>query len=268
MSFLLSEFIGQVQELVGANAIVSNRQGIDANVATIHNRLMRLGFSIDVIQNENSAPILIAFREAKNSNRTLGLYNHYDVEPTNFYDWRTDPLQVKCIDDRLFARGIADNLGVLTLRLMAVEQLLGCDLPNLFWIFQGEEEIGSPFAHHTLPIVDKRRVDLWFEETGYFDLTTSRQRYLTLHADIHLKAALAEIQSSLAPLHFSSYEENRSLTKFDRCPFLEHVVADTPYLAIGPNDEYSNIHQPNESISIPLLETSFNQFIALLKLYV
>ena len=68
-------------------------------------------------------------------------------------------------------------------------------------------------------------------------------------------------------LDFPTYTENRSLTKFDKCPFLSHLLGTKPYLGLGPNDEYSNIHKPNESLSKITIEINYNQTLDLINYY-
>jgi hypothetical protein len=51
----------------------------------------------------------------------------------------------------------------------------------------------------------------------------------------------------------------------EQCPCLLHLVGDTPYLAIGPNDDFSTIHGANESISPKLLPVCTSQYELILK---
>ena len=151
--------------------------------------------------------------------------------------------------------------------MYAIEGQNEIELPEIHWLFQGQEEIGSPFAHQEFPLLEIPEVAIWMEETGYFDLSTTRQRFLTLNEDDKLVKAKEMTTLLLSEYQFTSYSENRSLTKFDACPFLTHILKGQPYLAIGPNDEYSKIHEPNESLSLPLIQKSFEQFRELLKYY-
>ena len=43
----------------------------------------------------------------------------------------------------------------------------GLDVGLLF-VIQGEEEIGSPWAHQVYPTLELPDVDFWIDETGYF----------------------------------------------------------------------------------------------------
>ena len=79
--------------------------------------------------------------------RTLMLYNHYDVVPPEPYEqWETPPFEPTVVGDRIVARGAADNKGSLLSRYCAVDayQKVHGTLPiNVKFMAEGEEEIGS-----------------------------------------------------------------------------------------------------------------------------
>lgn len=267
MKFNKNKYLEDLTLLVSNNAISGNKIGLENNINFINNKLTELGFSVTKIGDNINEPILYAIKKSKPTSNKIGLYGHYDVELTSENKWKTKSTELTQIDDRLFGRGIADNLGIWLFRIYAIEELIDIKLPEIHWVFQGQEEIGSPLAHKEFPKLKIPKVDVWFEETGYFDLGTGRQRFLTLNEDEKLLRAKNYATSKLQDMDFISYTENRSLTKFDKCPFLTHILKDQPYLAIGPNDEYSKIHEPNESLSLPLIEKSYEQFLELLKYY-
>ncbi|MDA7762094.1 M20/M25/M40 family metallo-hydrolase [Crocinitomicaceae bacterium] len=267
MTFNLKKYKQELSVLVSNNAVSENHQGLSRNFDYIRNRLKQAQFEIQIISPNSSAPIIYAIKGNPESSKKVGLYSHYDVELTNEEKWTHNATKLHVIEDRLYGRGVADNLGILLLRMMAIENLPDAEIPEIHWIFQGEEEIGAPLAHEEFPKMNIPKMNVWFEETGYYDLGRYRQRYLTLNEDPDLTNVLEIATDLLNDLQFSAYTENRILTKFDECPFIKHILLDQPYLAIGPNDEYSRIHEPNESLSIPLIQKSFEQFSAVLKHY-
>jgi acetylornithine deacetylase/succinyl-diaminopimelate desuccinylase-like protein len=88
---------------------------------------------------------------------TVLIYGHYDVQPVDPLDlWKTGPFEPKVIGDDIFARGASDMKGQAVITLKAVESLVKTGgLPvNVKWLFEGEEEVGSPnleafIASHT-----------------------------------------------------------------------------------------------------------------------
>ncbi len=240
-----------------------NLIGVQAVSERVEASLVGLGFAVRRFRVDGHPDVLVADRDGEGALR-VGLAGHYDIEQAGD-GWSTDPLTVTPAAGRLFARGIADNLGPLLLRLIALEGLHPA--PSLLFVLQGEEEVGSPAAHHIYPHLDLPRVDFWLEETGYYEVD-GNQRLLARGIE-RLPEAVRDA------LTRSAHEHGRQVTVHDRflnkafgqqrCPFLTHLVGSTPYLAIGPNDTASRIHKANESLAIANLAASVHQFRSILK---
>jgi acetylornithine deacetylase/succinyl-diaminopimelate desuccinylase-like protein len=93
--------------------------------------------------------------------RTLLIYDHYDVQPVDPLDlWNSKPFEPDERDGKLFARGAADNKGDLVARLAAlnVYREVHGELPaKIKFLVEGEEEVGSS---HFEALVSKYRDDL------------------------------------------------------------------------------------------------------------
>jgi acetylornithine deacetylase/succinyl-diaminopimelate desuccinylase-like protein len=75
------------------------------------------------------------------------IYGHYDVQPVDPLDlWKTGPFEPTVIGEDIFARGASDMKGQAVITLKAVESLVntGGFPVNVKWLFEGEEEVGSP----------------------------------------------------------------------------------------------------------------------------
>jgi acetylornithine deacetylase/succinyl-diaminopimelate desuccinylase-like protein len=76
------------------------------------------------------------------------IYGHYDVQPADpLGEWRTPPFEPTIRSENLYGRGASDDKGQLFVHVKAVESLLRSTggLPvNVKFLFEGEEEIGSP----------------------------------------------------------------------------------------------------------------------------
>lgn len=107
-----------------------------------------IGFEVEVIDTPKH-PIIFAERKATNPNApTIIIYGHYDVQPVDPIGlWSSDPFQPEIRDGRIYGRGAADNKGPVSVMLAAVSKLYA-DNPdfslNIKFLFEGEEEIGSP----------------------------------------------------------------------------------------------------------------------------
>jgi cysteinylglycine-S-conjugate dipeptidase len=250
----------QVGVWLAAMPTSTNPQGLAEVREAIRQRLFGLGFA----EIRSVAPgIIIATRAGLGPIR-LGFTGHYDIESAG-EGWTCEPFKATRRAGRIFGRGIADNLGPLWLKLAALEAHPG-PTPSLLVIIQGEEEIGSPEAHRVLPSTDLPAVDLWLEETGYFELDGS-QRILARNLDDRTAPLVLAIEQVAAANGRITRRHDRFLNKAfgtNRCPFLTHLVRNNPYLAFGPNDPASAIHAPDESLPEAHLDLSVRQFSALL----
>lgn len=79
---------------------------------------------------------------------TILLYGHYDVQPVDpLHLWDSEPFNPEIRDNKLFARGASDDKGQVFMHLKMIEALFETEgtLPvNVKFIYEGEEEIGSP----------------------------------------------------------------------------------------------------------------------------
>lgn len=135
--------------------------------------------------------------------------------------------------------------------------------PGIYWLLQGEEETASPFAHDIFPKLALPDVSYWLEENGYFNAIKG-QRFLVNNPSPELNHLVARLMDLGRESGFGSYIESRYMNKAfgeHKCPYINHVVKGQPYLAIGPNDDESNIHAPNESIPLATIGLSYNQFL-------
>lgn len=93
-------------------------------------------------------PVVLAKNAHLEGRRTVLIYGHYDVQPVDPLDlWTTQPFEPVLRDGKILARGATDNKGQMMAHVLGVEQTLReeGDLPvNLIFLFEGEEEIGSP----------------------------------------------------------------------------------------------------------------------------
>jgi len=246
-----------------------NPKGLMLISTDIIQKFKDCGFSIETITNPQASyrPIIIARKEVNGARNTVGFFGHYDVEPVvKINQWSSDPWELVDKDNRWFGRGLADNLVPLAQRLILFDQITSLPL-NLIYVLQGEEEIGSPFALEMYPKIDLPKVDLWIEETGYF-YKDGRQRIMLFNRNIMIEKILDGIieMNNVDDRGYTIRE--RPLNKAfgaEHCPCLLHLVGDTPYLAIGPNDDFSTIHGVNESISPKLLPVCTSQYELIFK---
>ena len=92
-------------------------------------------------------PIVYGEKRVSPAAKTVLVYAHYDVMPAEPLElWKSDPFEPVIRDNHLWARGADDDKGQSFIQVKAFEYLAKNDLLNcnVKFIFEGEEEIGSP----------------------------------------------------------------------------------------------------------------------------
>ena len=186
-------------------SIAAQNIGMTETAQMVEDLLKGIGASVQQIP---TAGYPVVFGELKGkSSKTLSFYDHYDVQPADPLNlWDSDPFEPEIRDGVFYARGVSDNKGNLVARLAAVDAYTRArgELPiNLKFIFEGEEEIGSPnltdFAEEHQDII---QADACIWEAGYCDVTGRREVYLgvkgILYVELTAKKANVDLHSAWA----------------------------------------------------------------------
>lgn len=201
-----------------------------------------------------SGELLVA--RGSGSGPLLGLYGHYDVEPGS-------TTEMLVTGGRVFGRGVADNLGPLALRLSVLERFEG--RANLLWVIEPGEENGSHSLAEWLDSSGDPHADLWLDETGYFE-AGGTQRVLAMGSTESLSDALGRCGAVAKMNGRATRIEQRRLRRVvsDAGFSVERLFQSAPYVAIGPNDDLSDVHGDQESLPLDTIGLSMSQFSALL----
>lgn len=92
-------------------------------------------------------PIVFGQKIIDPAAKTVLIYAHYDVMPAEPLDlWKSAPFEPEIRDGHIWARGADDDKGQAFIQVKAFEYLVKHHLltHNIKFIFEGEEEIGSP----------------------------------------------------------------------------------------------------------------------------
>ena len=145
------EYLARLMRACAQPSISAQGEGLAEMADMVAEMLRGVGFSVELVpiggEPGRTAPVVLG-RMAGRGQRTLLLYNHYDVQPVDPLDeWTTPPFEPDVRDGKLYARGTSDNKGAIVSRVCALEAYLAHRdaLPvNVVWVIEGEEEIGSP----------------------------------------------------------------------------------------------------------------------------
>ena len=109
--------------------------------------LLEAGADMAQVMPTSGNPVVFGRKMVDPSYKTVLVYGHYDVQPPEPLEkWHTDPFEPVIHDDAIWCRGANDDKGQLFMHIKAFEYMVrsGQLKHNVKFIFEGEEEIGSP----------------------------------------------------------------------------------------------------------------------------
>ncbi|MBE6334598.1 MAG: dipeptidase [Bacteroidales bacterium] len=109
--------------------------------------LLKAGADKVDIMPSNGNPIVYGEKIIDPSAKTILIYSHYDVMPAEPLElWKSNPFEPEIRDGHIWARGADDDKGQAFIQVKAFEYVVknGLLKNNVKFIFEGEEEIGSP----------------------------------------------------------------------------------------------------------------------------
>jgi acetylornithine deacetylase/succinyl-diaminopimelate desuccinylase-like protein len=153
---LLNEF----KDFIRKPGISTENTGIDETAKWLTATLKENGVEDVEVYKTARHPIILG-RAGKSAKRTLLVYGHYDVQPPgDLQNWTVDPFAAETVGDRIVGRGTCDMKNNLMACVHAVRALFQTrkQLPtNLIFLFEGEEEIGSPSLK---PFIEEHKQEL------------------------------------------------------------------------------------------------------------
>ena len=121
--------------------------GIGAGSHFVAARLQEAGLSEVKVHPTPGHPVVTAAWRGAPGRPTVLVYGHYDVQPPDpLPDWHSPPFTPEIRDNRLYARGAADDKGPMLIPIAVAEAFLRLEgaLPvNMVFVFEGEEEVSS-----------------------------------------------------------------------------------------------------------------------------
>ncbi len=154
LSFIRSsreKYIEELKDYLSIPSISSDPDRMDAMVDCADHTaalLKRAGMENVKVNKTAGHPVVTGDWLHVEDSPTVLIYGHFDVQPVDPLDlWEKDPFTAHIKNDRLIARGTADDKGQLFMHIKALEAILKTTgrLPiNVRFVCEGEEEIGSP----------------------------------------------------------------------------------------------------------------------------
>src|SRR5690349_19704697 len=112
----IEQNLEELKKYVRQPSISAQNIGLKECAAMVKEMLEKRGFTAEVMATEG-APVVFAERKGK-SDKTLLIYNHYDVQPPEPLElWESPPFEPEIRNGKMYGRGVSDDKSQLTARL-------------------------------------------------------------------------------------------------------------------------------------------------------
>src|SRR5574341_2264838 len=200
----LDKSLAELSRLVAQPSVGAQNWGLKECAELVGEMLKGRGFKVEILPT-GGAPVVLAERKGK-SDKTLLIYNHYDVQPPEPLElWESPPFEPSLRNGKLYGRGVSDDKSHITSRLFAIDALLNADgeLPcNVKFIIEGEEETSSVHLHDFIRTnKEKLKADACIWEFGGVDHREVPMQYLGLrgicYVELSVQTASIDVHSGL-----------------------------------------------------------------------
>ena len=195
------QVIQDFAHLLALPNVTGDHAALRINAEEISQRFTERGAEMRIVELENAAPVVIGKLDCPNPTATIGVYVHYDGQPVDPNNWTTPPFEptlttgpwhgggevidLPKADDpidpewRLYARSASDDKAPLAAITAALDRLSVTNQDrtvNLVFLFEGEEESGSPnLARYMEELHDELQADAWLLCDGPVDQSRAPQ---------------------------------------------------------------------------------------------
>ncbi len=200
----LDASLDELAKLVAIPSVGAQNRGLGECAALVSELLRARGFTVLVLAS-GGAPVVFAERGGRSA-RTLLFYNHYDVQPAEPLElWESEPFTLTRRGGSVYGRGISDDKGHITSRLLALDALLDADgeLPcRVKFLIEGEEETSSVHLHDFI-VREKSRLaaDACMWEFGGVDHREVPLQYCGLrgicYVELSVETASTDVHSGM-----------------------------------------------------------------------
>lgn len=196
----LDASLEELKRYVAQPSISAQNIGLKECAAIVKEMLEKRGFTAQVMDTEG-APVVFGERKGK-SDKTLLIYNHYDVQPPEPLElWESPPFEPVIRDGKMYGRGVSDDKSHLTSRLHAIDAILEAEgeLPcNIKFIVEGEEETSSVHLHDFIKDnLDLLKADACIWEFGGVDHREKPMQYLGLRGICYVELSVTSLSTDV-----------------------------------------------------------------------
>ena len=222
---VLREFV----DLLAIPNLANDGLNIRKNADLIKAMCEKHGLTVQLLTVEDAPPIVVADLVAPGAKRTIAFYAHYDGQPVDPAKWKSDPWKpvmrdlagrdvdwqnAKSVDPewRIYARSSGDDKVPIIGMLAALDSMRASGVKpaiNLRFVFEGEEEAGSPHLPQYLEKYPKvLRPDVWVLCDGPVHQSRKMQVFLGARGVVDLELTIYGPVKGLHDGHYGNWVPN------------------------------------------------------------
>ena len=231
-----AEIIGELVDLLSIPNVASDAVNIRRNAAKLIEMMNRRGIQTRLLEG-NGPPAIFGELTTPGATRTIGFYAHYDGQQVDASKWASDPFKPMLrdkaleaggraipfpksgekidVESRLYARSSSDDKAPILAMLVALDALKASNTKpaaNLKFLFDGEEEAGSP---NLGDIVTRNRAllgaDVWICADGPVHQTRRPQIYFGLRGIVKVDITVYGANRALHSGHYGNWSPNPAM---------------------------------------------------------
>ncbi len=207
-------------DLLAIPDVASDPANLEKNAATLEHMLAARGAHTQLLRIPNVPPIVYGEITTPGATHTIVFYAHYDGQPVTPSEWKiTQPFTplVKDADgvQRIYGRAASDDKAAIFAQLTALDALKAARLSphaNLRFVWEGEEEVGSP---HLEEILNAHRDiihgDVWLICDGPVDQSGRQTVVFGARGDTHIEITLYGPSHGLHSGHYGNWAPNPAM---------------------------------------------------------
>ncbi|HSB07946.1 MAG TPA: M20/M25/M40 family metallo-hydrolase [Blastocatellia bacterium] len=230
------EIIAELADLLSIPNVASDTANISRNAAKLLDMMNRRGIEARLLEGNGPAAI---YGELKTpgATRTIGFYAHYDGQPVDPSKWASNPFKPVLRDKpleaggrdvpfpkagekfdeewRLYARSASDDKAPIIAMLAALDALRSSNskpTANLKFLFDGEEEAGSPNLGE---IVSRNArllgADVWICADGPVHQSRRQQLYFGVRGIVKVDITVYGANRALHSGHYGNWSPNPAM---------------------------------------------------------
>ena len=220
------EIVAELMELLAIPNLASDTTNIEKNAAALVTMLGRRGAEARLLRLEGSPPLVYGTLPGRAAKSTIAFYAHYDGQPVDPSQWKTPPWQPVLLpaqaqgaidpESRIYARSASDDKAPIVAMLTALDALKSVRAApsvNLKFVFEGEEEAGSP---HLAAYFDRYPAELsadaWMLCDGPMHQSRRQQLFFGARGTTGLEMTVYGPSRQLHSGHYGNWAPNPIVT--------------------------------------------------------